>query len=412
MDITLNKPQLPGRVTVPSSKSIAIRDILCACLAKGESKIEIHDICADVENALKCAAALGAEIKRQGDVISVEGKGCFPRKAVFDCGDSAAVLRLTIPVAAFLGIDSTFLMSEQLSKRPISVLSKSLYSCGFTVKQNSFTLHCSGNGTGSVLLDGSESSQNVSGMLLALPFIPQNPCVTIENGIVSKSYVDLTIGEMKKFGVNISVSENSEKSDKNVKQISFTHESGAYTPVSLAVPGDWSAAAFWICNGVVPENLQTDPYQPDSVIVKLKSFTDNSGLNEAFIDFEDCPDLFPVLSVYAAARGHGVTFKLPQRLKNKESDRILSVKKMLTALGVGFNHYIKDGSEFLFISPENEFLPCVIDSFNDHRIAFAAALAACLSSKEITILNAHCVNKSYPSFWRSICPAQSEQNSR
>ena len=148
-------------------------------------------------------------------------------------------------------------------------------------------------------------------------------------------------------------------------------------------------AAQQLGSAVTVTNLQTDSLQGDRMVATLLPQLSK----HCEIDVRDIPDLVPILSVVAAAQ-NGAVFTGIHRLRLKESDRIDSVRAMLTALQV----YALTGENWIQVSP-GLYEGCTIDAGNDHRIAMSAAIAATVTDGPVTILGAECVNKSYPDFW-------------
>ena len=205
--------------------------------------------------------------------------------------------------------------------------------------------------------------------------------ISIIGKLESTPYVDMTRLALSAFSVN---------TDNCTIHGSFPFRS----PAQLYVEGDWSNAAFFLTakaigNHVCVRGLNPDSPQGDRAVADiLQQLQEFRTVNAA-----DIPDLVPILSV-AAAANKGCIFTNIQRLRLKESDRVASVINMLRALGID-----AEATETTLTVHNGHFTGGTIDSVNDHRIAMAAAIAATASSKPITITNAHCVEKSYPSFW-------------
>ena len=144
------------------------------------------------------------------------------------------------------------------------------------------------------------------------------------------------------------------------------------------VEGDWSQAAFFLAMDVEVKGLKADSHQGDRAVVEfLRRIRECPKGHSEVIDVSQTPDLYPALAAFGASIGSGAMFSGTERLRLKESDRVLSTAALIDAVEHG--------------EP--------VDPCNDHRIAMAAAVMACRSRIPITVRNAECVAKSYPGFW-------------
>ncbi|MFA9381889.1 MAG: 3-phosphoshikimate 1-carboxyvinyltransferase, partial [Acetanaerobacterium sp.] len=186
-----------------------------------------------------------------------------------------------------------------------------------------------------------------------------------------------------------------------------------YRACDLRVEGDWSGAAFFLsagalggrvaCEGLDPDSLQGDRAIA-ALLARFGARVDGAGdtvtvsrapLVPLAIEASDIPDLVPVLAVVAAFAQGDTVITGAARLRIKESDRLLAVQQLLTGLG-GSAEQTGDG---LIIHGGAPLLGGVADSFGDHRIAMAAAVAALGCANPVTIHGAECVSKSYPGFF-------------
>ncbi|MBQ1835184.1 MAG: 3-phosphoshikimate 1-carboxyvinyltransferase, partial [Oscillospiraceae bacterium] len=187
-------------------------------------------------------------------------------------------------------------------------------------------------------------------------------------------------------------------------------------PDRVTVEGDWSNAAFFLCmgalsdDGVRVEGLNPNSAQGDRAILTiLRGFgaivEEQSGavhvrrgeLRPHVIDAAATPDLVPTLSALAAAVPGETRIENAARLRLKESDRLRTTTAMLTALGASVQE-LPDG----LVIRGGGLHGGVVDAANDHRIAMAAAVAACAAAGDVTVLGAECIEKSYPSFWTDL----------
>lgn len=380
MDITIHPRPLRGDIQVIPSKSIAHRYLICAAFADNATTLICPETNRDIEATVDCLKALGADIRRTENGYEITPVSDIPETAILNCCESGSTLRFLLPIAGALGVDTTFQMAGRLPQRPLSPLWEEMERMGCTLtRPTADTIRCRGKlNAGLYTIDGSISSQYITGLLFALSLLDKPSKLKITGNIESKPYIELTKSAMRTFG-----------SDPEHPGMHTYH-----TPGKLKVEGDWSNGAFWMGAKALGSqldirNLNPDSYQGDRAAASaLKDLKDNT-----VIDARDIPDLVPILSVVAGAN-QGAVFTNIQRLRLKESDRVASTIAMIQNLGgkaeqVG-GHLVVWGTGFT---------GGIVDSVNDHRIAMAAAIAATVCNEDVTILGAECVKKSYPKFW-------------
>lgn len=397
MDIKITPRPLSGAINGIASKSFAHRALICAALAKGESKIAINTSSEDIEATVGCLRALGAGIETDGSIYYVTPITKLPEKAVVDCKESGSTIRFLLPVICALGVEAEIKGSGRLPERPLSPLKEELIRMGASVS-DSFPVAVGGKiGCGEYSIKGDVSSQFITGLLLALSVVEGKSIINIIPPVRSKPYIDITLAVMRTFGADI-------KEDGNT----YTVKGGCLRGCGFTVEADWSNAAFWLCSGASVRNLNPDSVQGDKAIISvLESMgakiavgpaeisADVSSLHGCRIDASDIPDAVPVIAAVAAtANGETVIYNA-ERLRIKESDRLETVTKMLTSLGAD----ITETADGLIINGKPLLNGGETESFGDHRIAMAASVAAIKCRNPVTILNAQAVNKSYPAFF-------------
>lgn len=381
MDITITPRPLCGNVTAIPSKSQAHRLLICAAFADAPTTLLCPDTNRDIMATVDCLNALGARIRRTDSGYSVVPATQIPKSATLCCCESGSTLRFMLPIAGALGVETTFRMEGRLPNRPLSPLWEEMERMGCTLTRPSAdTILCQGKlRSGSYCIDGSVSSQFITGLLFALSLLENCSTLEISGRLESRPYIQMTKIAMAKFGVDAG----------RLGGQKF------HSPGRITVEGDWSNAAFFLAaatlgNSVAVSNLDPDSPQGDRAVSEMLAFlnTDTATLSMA-----DTPDLMPVLAVVAGAK-HGAIFTDIRRLRLKESDRVASVTAMLEALGgkvrIGENAFTVLGTGYT---------GGTVDAQGDHRIAMAAAIAATVCQKPVTILGAEAVNKSYPKFW-------------
>lgn len=384
MDITIYPTRLSGTVRAIASKSQAHRLLICAAFSDKRTTLICPETNNDIEATADCLRALGAQIQRTADGYSVEPIAEAPSTAVLNCAESGSTLRFLLPIVGALGVDGTFQMAGRLPYRPMSPLWEEMERMGcILTRPTENTIRCTGQlQPGEYRISGAVSSQFITGLLFAMALMTGDSCLQITDTLESKPYVDLTQAALSAFGVNTA-------------HFNIAGSRPFHSPGGLFVEGDWSNGAFFLAakelgNDVQTENLDYNSCQGDkAVLSSLEQLQQHCTISAV-----DIPDLIPILAVVAAAK-NGAVFTNIQRLRLKESDRVAAICNMLKALGI---HTESDQST-LTVFP-GKFYGGQVDSVNDHRIAMASAIAATIADGPVTIRNAQCVEKSYPSFWR------------
>lgn len=383
MDIKIYPHKLSGIITAIPSKSQAHRLLICAAFSNAPTKLHCPATNQDIEATADCLRSLGACIEYTDGIYHIYPTLNIPEAAVLNCGESGSTLRFMLPIVGALGVDSTFMLRGRLPKRPLSPLWEEMERHGCILSRpTDDTVRCQGKlTTGDYVIDGSVSSQFITGLLFAFALLPGASNLTVTGKTESKPYIEMTQRALMAFGVH---SEG------------FS-VSGSYpftSPNELTVEGDWSNGAFFLAAKFLDNDLEiqglssTSPQGDRAVAGILEQLTQHIT-----IDAADIPDLVPILAVTAAA-SHGATFTNIGRLRLKESDRVASVANMLQNLGA----QVEITQDTMTVLP-TKYQSCTIDAVGDHRIAMAAAIAATIADGPVTILGAQCVAKSYPSFW-------------
>ncbi|MBL8967053.1 MAG: 3-phosphoshikimate 1-carboxyvinyltransferase [Spirochaetaceae bacterium] len=437
-----------GALAAPASKSATQRAVACALLAAGKSRLLGPGRSDDCLAALGVAAALGAGVEDDGASWSIRGVGAAspgPLAAAsaakpfapaptrppaenepagsgpdreLRCGESGLALRMFSPIAALFPGETRLLASGSLRNRPVSMLEAPLRALGAACSTEGGLPPVTVRGPlsgGRAAVDGGESSQFLTGLLVALPLAEGDSLLEVER-LASAGYVDLTIDTMRAFGVEVDVEPAGEGRRYRVRGRQ------AYAARDFRIEGDWSGAAFPLvaaaiagrAEGLLVGNLGADSLQPDRGVVEALVSAGaavewaGDGLRvrpaplRAFrFDARQRPDLFPPLAVLAAAAEGESRILGAGRLRAKESDRAASVTDCLRALGV---EAWVEGDEMRIrgVGPAGRFSGGRVDARGDHRIAMAAAVAALAAEAPVEILGAECVAKSWPAFYEDL----------
>ena len=396
MDIKITPARLQGKVTPPPSKSVAHRMVIAAALAEGTSVIERVYPSVDILTTIEAMRQLGAEITVEGERAVVKGIGKAPESAVIDCCESGSTMRFIIPVAAALGVKTTFLGWGKLPERPITPYLTEFPKHGADFDYSG-TMPFTVSGKlwgGRYEIDGGISSQFITGLLLALPVTGQESEIALTSRLESRPYVDITRGVMADYGVDITVTENGFLIPAGQKFRSF----------SGAVEGDHSQGAFFevadaLGSKVEISGLNVNSFQGDKKIIEIcrEMVYNKSGALRPFeVDVADIPDLVPILAVLASFCEGESRITGAARLRLKESDRLAAMEETLNALGGD----VTATEDSLIIKGKEKLRGGArVSAHNDHRIAMAMAIAATRCDEPIVIEGAECVRKSYPDFW-------------
>lgn len=391
MDIKICPGLLRGALTPPASKSLCHREIICAALSRGESRLRGVCFSDDILATLRGVSALGAKIDRSGDELIISGGEAMGLPRI-DCGESATTLRLLIPVTLALCGGAELSGAASLMARPLEpyfrIFRENSIEC--SLKNNILSLR--GRLTaGDYALPGDVSSQFFSGLLLALPLLEDKSILRAESKIQSRPYVDMTLETMSAHGVDVDLDERGEV---------FRIMPRRFTPRSGSLESDWSHAALWLAarelgNDISIHGMNENSVQGDRIFMEYLHALRGGG--DAALDVSQCPDIVPPLALAAALRPRRCDITHAARLRYKECDRLDAVSCVLNALGAD----VVQREDGLIINGVPRLCGgAAVDCRNDHRIAMMAAAAATVCREPVIIRGAECVGKSYPDFWR------------
>jgi len=401
-----------GRLRAPASKSHAQRVLIAAALAEGTSRILNPGQSADVRACLSVIQALGAQVEDRGAELLIRGGG-QPSSDVLDCGESGFCLRSTSAVAALYDRRLTLQGHGSLATRPVDMVVDALRQFGVLVETRGGCPPVIIQGPlrgGRAVVDGSSSSQFLSGLLLALPRAQGDSELEVKN-LRSGPYVQMTLDVLKAFGLRAEAT-----SDLSAFRIPGRQ---AYRAALVDVEGDWSGAAFPLVAGAIAgevavEGLLPHSAQADRAILEALEAAGatpvwgggilhirETPLKAFDFDATDCPDLFPPLAALACHCAGTTRILGVERLKHKESDRATALLKELGALGGKLE---VQGNTMLITGAS--LAGGTVDSHNDHRIAMAGAVAALRSKSGVVIEGEGCVAKSYPEFFEDLAVLQ------
>lgn len=412
---------LNGEIQIPVSKSQAHRALLAAALADRPTEINGVGSGQDVLATKACLQALGVEIHDLPKnrlwvkpISQAELDNLRNREVNLHCKESGTTLRLLLPVVSALGIPSFWTGEGNLPARPIADLVQALTQQSVQIQPESLPFHLTGQlQPGSFVLPGHISSQYFSGLLFALPLLQSESYLHASTPIESLGYVQMTLQVLNSFGVEVEETEQGYYIPAVQQYIS---------PGSFLVESDWSNAAFWlVAAGFSPQGMQfrgLDPLslQGDRAIASIleqwgaevtwqgQTLTVRKGVKKPLqLSCEQIPDLVPILAVLAAFTPGLNRLSGLQRLQYKESNRIQGVLALVQSIGGKADYNVKE--DCLLIVGQESLPGGLVESFADHRLVMAAAVAGSLCQAGVQIKGAESVAKSYPDFfkdWQSV----------
>jgi len=397
--VSVNSKQITGSIPLPASKSISNRALIINALSY--SPYPIHNL-------------------SESDDTKVLQKSLFSNSSIFDIGHAGTAMRfLTAFLAKIVG-EWEITGSKRMQQRPIGILVNALNKMGANIEYlknegypplKIFGSHLKG---GTIELEGSISSQFITALLLIAPTVENGVTLKLKGEITSRSYIDLTLKLMAKFGIQY-------RWEGNV----ITVPEQNYFPIDYTIEADWSGASYWYQilalaekGEVFLENLQLESLQGDAVLAEwfgpfgIESTQKDNGVRllkneniqpaKLVQDFIENPDVAQTMACLCVAKKVPFHFTGLKTLKIKETDRIAALQNELAKFGANIfepaqGELAWDGKINDSIREENP----VIKTYHDHRMALAFAPMA-LAGFNLQIEDPMVVTKSYPHFWEDI----------
>lgn len=428
----------PVRVTAPSSKSLSHRALICAALAPGRSRLENVLDSQDLSRTGDCLRALGAEVESCDAALLVRGIGpeCPPPDGVvsLDVGESGTTCRLMAAVAAAFPGKWRIHGAGRMHERPISHLTDALILQGVDVTFGEkpgyppLTIVSRGLSGGDVPINPEQSSQYLSGLLLAAPLARARTLIALAGrSAASWPYVALTLDTMAAFGIAVTPQRRADDGWQNCARlpeaaasgpgdIRFLVEPAPYRARSLRVEGDWSNASYFLAAGAVGQTpvtvagLNRDSAQGDRFMLDILErmgahVTWNgddvtvfpSALRGVSVDMNACPDIVPTVAAMAAFATGETVISGAAHLSIKECDRIQAPVAELSKAGVDISArsdgMVVRGGKLSSRGAE-------LRTYGDHRMAMSLSLLE-LGGVAVRLDNPACVAKSFPDFWKA-----------
>ena len=407
MERTVAPSKVKGTVKAPASKSMTQRAIAAALLAGGESTIVNPSYCDDSLAAMTIATGLGARVHPDKAEMKITG-GRILREHKLNCGESGLAVRMFSPIAALWPEEIVMTGAGSLKNRPMSMIEEALRQFRVGCSSNNGFLPLTIKGPlkgGECEIDGSISSQLLTGLLMALPVAGKNSIIRV-NDLKSRPYIDMTLQVLDKFGIKVT--------NDNYSKFLITGNQ-EYKAIRYEVESDWSGGAFLLVAGAIAgeitvQGLHTNSKQSDRAIltaldkagarlrISEDTITVTASAMEAFeFDSTESPDLFPPLVVLASYCKGISGIKGARRLIHKESNRAASLVEEFGKLGIK----VEVSDDYMIITG-GQVTGGRVNSHEDHRIAMALAIAALGASSKVAIKDSHCIGKSYPDFFNDL----------
>lgn len=378
-----------GMVQAPPSKSMAHRYLIAAALAKGESTVRGIAYSQDILATIDCLRALGVEITAHEAAVTVRGGAALKPCAELLCRESGSTLRFMLPLCLLSGAPATLKGSPRLMERPLTVYEELCTEKGFSFTRSGDTVTVCGRlQSGVYEVDGSVSSQFITGLIFALLTLEGESTLCLTGKVESRSYIDLTLSALREFGFSVDW----------VGETQLKIVGGSGVGRDCTVEGDYSNAAFFealnlLGGRVEVAGLRADSLQGDRV---YQDYFEALSAGAPTLSLANCPDLGPVLFAAAAAL-HGAVFTDTARLKIKESDRGAAMAEELRKCGV---ELVLEENRIMVPTGRLTAPTGIISGHNDHRIVMAMAVLCTRIGG--CIEEAQAVAKSMPDFFEKL----------
>lgn len=398
-------------VTVPGSKSLTNRALVCAALADGTSELTgvlfADDTEAMVDSVRKLGARVDPDPATKHLIITGTGGSLPPGRVELNAIASGTTARFLLPAVS--SGSGTYVVdgAPPLRARPMKDAVDLLRGLGLTITPVDGRLPVTVTGgpadSGPVTVPGNVSSQFLSGVLLAAPLSPDGREVTVQGDLVSRPYIDMTVAVMRSFGAKV---------DERGATQWYVHPTG-YRGASYAIEPDASAASYFFAAAAITggrariDGLGRSSLQGDLRLVEIlgqmgaevavedgtTTVKGRGVLHGVTADLRDFSDMAQTLAVVAAfadspTRITGIGF-----IRNKETDRISAVVRELARLGV----HAEEENDGLVIYPGSPH-GGVVETYDDHRMAMSFALVG-LRVPGLAIADPDCVAKTFPDYF-------------
>ncbi len=414
--------KLAGKLELPPDKSISHRAALFASIASEKSIIRNYSSAADPQSTLECLAGLGVSIKKNGSTVEIDGigrDGFNTPRAPLNCGNSGTTMRLLAGIAAGAGIECELIGDESLSSRTMKRIIDPLAQMGCRIDADrgeyaplKIGAH---RGVKGILFPLPIASAQLKSCVLLAGLFGDDPTEVIEQKFSRDHTERLLDLKTEPYGTGKII--RSSRGDKIPAQ-------------NYAVPGDFSAAAFWLVAaaifddasielkntgmnpsriaaltvldemgaGIIRKNHRDEGKEPVADLVAGPAELKGIELDSALVP--NCIDELPILMVAMCFADGQSIITGAEELRHKETDRLAAMAEILTLAGADIE-LKQDG---IIINGSRDFIPkpAAYPTWHDHRMAMASAVLAARSSGVSKIKDAECTAISYPEFWQHL----------
>ncbi len=413
MIVKIQPGKISGNIDAPTSKSSMQRACAAALLNNGKTIIGNPGRSNDDLAALGVIDNLGAKVLQQStNELVIESEGVKPVSREMNCGESGLGIRMFAPIAALSNQEIIINGTGSLLSRPMDFFDEIFPKLGIEIESNHGKLPIKIKGPlkpVDITIDGSLSSQFLTGLLMAYGKAATKPVIITVNNLKSKPYIDLTLQVMQEFGYSVI---NHQYESFEIHPVNVP----SHQPKNYLVEGDWSGAAFLLVAGAIAgqiaiKGLNVFSSQADKAILRALTMSEavvsiaedqiviGPGKLKAFhFDATDCPDLFPPLVALASFCEGTTVIEGVSRLAHKESNRGLTLQEEFGKMGIEIT--LQD--DLMLVKGGTGLKAATVHSHHDHRIAMACAVAALRAEGETTIEEAEAINKSYPTFYSDL----------
>lgn len=408
-------------ISIPGSKSYTNRALVMAALTEERVIIRNYLKCDDTDAMIHCLECIGISVMHDRESLVVDRSlsnidHTSARTRTLHCRMSGTTIRFLSALCAL--VPGTFVVTgdKRLTERPIGDLVDALVQMGASISymnEKGFPPLTIQGGMieidrkHTISVSGKISSQFLSALLMIGPYMHKDFTIIVQNDLISKSYVDMTIHMMQKWGVNVRSPEDHMMIIPGGSRYSLSN--GEYV-----VEGDYSAAGYFFAISALTKkklrltNLNADSVQGDKQFMQLlqtymrleiearggDAVAVGHGVRPVEVNMENCPDQAQTLAVLCAfAKGRSV-LRGVRSLRVKETERVRAIQNELAKMDI----YTESPDIDTLIIHGGNPKSAVIETYNDHRMAMSFAVAKSVIP-ELQIKNPEVVHKTFPSFW-------------
>ena len=407
---------------MPGDKSISHRYAMLAAIAEGSSRLENFATGADCASTLGCVRSLGVGVSKDANAVAIEGKGSALRAPAqpLDCGNSGSTMRMFSGILAGQDFTSELVGDESLTRRPMARVIEPLRRMGAEIasRDGRPPLEIKGGRLKAIDYQPPVSSAQVKTSLLFAGLFAEGE-TRITEAVRTRDHGEVA---MRSFGAEVSL----EKTDRG-NQVSIRGGQKLHG-IEAQIPGDLSSAAFFLCaTALLPgSQLVFDRVLMNPTRARLLDILVMLGLQISVLELEEAHgepvgtiqakagtlrgatiagadsaaliDEIPVLAAIAPFTENGMEIRDAKELRVKESDRIAAIATNLRKMGAE----VDEREDGLRIPGRQSLHGAELDSFGDHRIAMAFAIAALRADGDTKIANADAAIISYPAFFETL----------